>query len=203
MSAASPVPDGTRARILAVATEQIRRLGLARFSVIHVARAAGMTHANIYRYFESKAALTGEIAAEWLRGLEQRLAEITQAPDPAYDKLERFLTLLARAYEDKARNDPEVFAIMADGTGPDSDRHGQRVRALLGHIIEEGAATRTFAATEARRTEQLILDTMHRFIDAATVRRAVSQDPGRSSGWESRRERVTRLLVRGLSQQRD
>ena len=146
MSATGTLPDGPRARILLAATDQIRRLGTARLSVVHVARSVGMTHANVYRYFPTKAALIEEVGSDWLRSIEQRLGDITQAPDPAYDKLERFLTLLARAYEEKARADPAVFSILADAQATGRDRHERRVRDLLERIIEEGIATRAFAS---------------------------------------------------------
>ena len=203
MSAAATLADGPRDRILLAATDHVRRMGVARLSVVHVARAVGMTHANIYRYFPSKAALVEEVGTDWLRGVEQRLGDITQAPDPAYDKLERFLTLLARTYEEKARADPAVFGILAETTAISRERHERRVRDLLGRIIEEGVATRAFASGDVRRSEQLVLDVMHRFIDPSSVLRAVSSEPARPSSWESRRERATRLLVRGLNHQRD
>lgn len=203
MSASGSVPDGTRARILLAATEQVRQLGAARLSVVHVARSIGMTHANVYRYFPSKAALIEEVGADWLRDVEQRLADITQAPDPAYDKLERFLSLLARAYEEKARADAAVFAILVDARAGGSDRHERRVRDLLGRIIEEGIATRAFGSGDVRRTEQLVLDAMHRFIDPASVLRTTGGEPARPASWDSRRERLTRLLVRGLNPRRE
>ena len=45
------------ARLLAIATDHIRRFGAARVTVVAVAEEAGMSHANVYRFFASKAAL--------------------------------------------------------------------------------------------------------------------------------------------------
>ena len=39
-------------------------------TVVGIAEAAGMTHANVYRYFPSKAALIDAVAARWLKSLE-------------------------------------------------------------------------------------------------------------------------------------
>ena len=44
-------------RILDIAREQIKRFGAKRLTVVSVAEEAGMTHANVYRYFSSKLAL--------------------------------------------------------------------------------------------------------------------------------------------------
>ena len=48
-----------------------------------------MTHANVYRYFPSRAALVDAVVDVWLKATERRLAEIADGPDPADDKLER------------------------------------------------------------------------------------------------------------------
>lgn len=200
----SPSPrdpqEGARTRILAIAAEHIRREGVNGLSVVRVARAAGMTHANVYRYFPSKAALAGEVATGWLQPVEQRLNDIVQSPDPADDKLERFLTLLARAYDEKARTDPEIFRVFAAAP---PERHRQRVRELLGRIIEEGLSIRVFQSGDARRVTQLVLDATHRFVDPAAVLAGASGEPARAGSGEGRRDRLVRLLIRSLAGERD
>lgn len=191
--------EAPRARLLALAEDQIRREGLVGLSVVRIARAAGMTHANVYRYFASKSVLAEEAATAWLRPIEQRLNDITQAPDPAVDKLERFLTLLARAYEDKAREDSALFSVFAAHV---PGRHRQRVRELLARIVEEGLSIRTYTEVDVQRVESLILDAMHRFIDPASVL-ATTLEQGRTSQLEARRDRVVRLLIRGLGAGRE
>ena len=69
-------PDSVEARILEVARAHIRRFGAARATIVGVAHDAGMTHANVYRYFPSKATLFEEITASWLRPIETRLREV-------------------------------------------------------------------------------------------------------------------------------
>ena len=93
-------PLAVDARLLAVATEHLRRLGPKRVTVVAVAAEAGMTHANVYRYFPSKDALLDAVAGRWLRDVETRLAGIADAPDPADDKIERLLTALATVQRD-------------------------------------------------------------------------------------------------------
>ena len=43
--------------LLGIATDHVRRFGIERTTVVAIAREAGMTHANVYRYFPSKEAL--------------------------------------------------------------------------------------------------------------------------------------------------
>ena len=73
-----------------------------------------MTHANVYRYFPSKDALLDAVAGRWLRELETELADIADAPDPADDKIERFLGALATAQSEMLVREPHLFAVHLD-----------------------------------------------------------------------------------------
>ena len=83
-------------RLLAIAADQLKEFGPKHITVVGIADAAGMTHANVYRYFANKAALIDAVAGQWLRGMEATIAEIADSPDPADDKLERLIQAWAR-----------------------------------------------------------------------------------------------------------
>lgn len=215
------VSEGVEARILGCALRHLRRDGLKRLTIVRVAEDAGMTHANVYRYFPSKIALLDRLCADWLRGIERRLGDISQAPDPADDKLERFLTFWARALDEKALSEPHLFAVLTDAITQGRDvasRHQQRVRDLLLRVLEEGATTRVFTLPDVRRAEALIMDALHRFLDPFAIQndlasshapavRLVSADGqdavapvgGGGGARAVRRDRLTRLVLRGLT----
>ena len=54
-------PDETRARILEVAEEHFRRIGYHKTSVADIASELGMSPANVYRFFPSRAAINESI----------------------------------------------------------------------------------------------------------------------------------------------
>jgi AcrR family transcriptional regulator len=91
-----PQREPSETRILTVASEHLRTFGLKRFTVVAVAEEAGMTHANVYRYFPSRVALIDAVVDLWLKATERKLADIADGPDPADDKLERLILGLAR-----------------------------------------------------------------------------------------------------------
>jgi AcrR family transcriptional regulator len=160
------------ARILAVATEHLRRFGASRTTVTGIAQEAGMTHANVYRYFPSKTALADAVTAAWLKPLELLLADVADAPDPADDKLERMLTALAGAQRDRLEADPYLFDVFADamqeGRGV-ARKHRARVRTLLDRVVEEGIGSAVFTVRRRDRAVTLILDLVHRFVTPASV----------------------------------
>ena len=98
-------------RLLGIATEHLSRLGPKRVTVVAVAAEAGMTHANVYRYFPSKDALLDAVAGRWLRDVEARLAGIADAPDPADDKIERLPQAPATGQRDARVDEPKLFAV--------------------------------------------------------------------------------------------
>ena len=123
MPQSSPA-DSVEARILEIARAHVRKFGAARATVVGVAQEAGMTHANVYRYFPSKATLFEEVTASWLRPIEARLREAADGAAPAYDKLERMLMALHRAYRQKLENDPALFDLLIEAL--EEDRRSAR-----------------------------------------------------------------------------
>lgn len=159
-------PLSVDARLLAIATEHLARLGPKRVTVVAVATEAGMTHANVYRYFPSKDALLDAVAARWLREVEDELGRIADAPDPADDKIERLLTALATAQRDVLTRQPNLFAVHLDATvtaRPIARRHRVRLRSLVERVVEEGIGVGAFVARDPERAIAYIFDSSYRF----------------------------------------
>src|SRR4051812_925412 len=165
--ARAPVPEPTDLRLIELAADHLRRHGLRRTTIVSIAEAAGMSHANVYRYFPSKAALVDSVVEQWLRGVEKGLRDIVEGPDPAADKLERLAAAVHRAYRRKCAEDPEIFAIfvaMADEGRAPARRHRNRVLSELQRIIEEGMAGGAFEAADQRDALALVSDALGRFL---------------------------------------
>jgi AcrR family transcriptional regulator len=75
--------ESTYQRILSAAAIEVTTFGSERATVVSIARSAAMTHANVYRHFESKTALFDAITQTWIKPIETKLHEIADAPDPA------------------------------------------------------------------------------------------------------------------------
>jgi AcrR family transcriptional regulator len=168
--ALSPSAD---TRLLAVAAEQLRTRGAKAVTVVGVAEAAGMTHANVYRYFPSKAALIDAVAARWLKSLEATIADITDAPDPADDKLERLILALARSHRDLLARDRHLFDVLCDATEASRAlirRHRARLRQFFERVVDEGIATAKFDPRDRDRALGFISDAAFRFINPLAVR---------------------------------
>lgn len=191
-------PEPVESRILAVAANHVRRFGAARLTVVGVAADAGMTHANVYRYFPSKAALLEEITAAWLQPLEAKLREAADGADPAHDKLERMLLAVHLAYRAKLDADPALFDLLIDllvKERASARKHRARVQSEMQRVIEEGVASGAFAMTDRRRALALVFDASHRFIHPVAIR-LDRETP--AAALAQRFERIVSITLRAL-----
>jgi AcrR family transcriptional regulator len=199
MSKRPPAEQSTDLRILEMASHHIRQYGLSRTTVSAIADEVGMTHANVYRYFRSKAALIEAVTAAWLRPIERDLRAVADSPDPAHDKLERLLLAVHRAYRVKLESDRHLFDLFADAVSKGdlvARKHRHRVQSEIERIVEEGMATGAFGKVEPRRALALIFDVTYRFLHPVALR-ADCEVP--ASTLAARFDRVTEILLRGLA----
>ncbi len=183
------------ARIMDAAATFLRRYGPRRATVVAIAEAAGMSHANVYRYFPSKAALIEEVTADWLKPIEAEVRVIAESPDPAPDKLERILFAIQRAYRDKLERDPQLFRILAEAAQADAPvarKHRARLQGAIQRTIEEGFSQGNFRQTDLQRALTLVFDVAHRFVHPAAV---ILDARTARSALNTRAGRVTRMLL--------
>jgi AcrR family transcriptional regulator len=186
-------------RILELASDHLRRFGPRRTTIVGIAEAAGMSHANVYRYFPSKQALFEAVTALWLKPLEGELRLIVEGQDPAYDKLERALAALQRAYREKRDADPVLFRLLCEAIEKGhvvARKHRNRVQNEIQAIVEEGIGSGSFRLNDRRRAMSLVFDLAHRFIQPVSIAldRSVS-----AAELEFRAGRVITVIQRSLT----
>ena len=100
----------TPERILEATEDVLRRFGLAKATVVDVARALDVSHGSVYRHFPSKASLRQAVAKRWLDRANAPLEKIAEASGPAPARLERWLRTMFEIKHKKVCDDPEMFA---------------------------------------------------------------------------------------------
>jgi AcrR family transcriptional regulator len=186
-------------RLLAIAADHLQRFGPRHVTVVSIADAAGMTHANVYRYFASKAALIDAVAGQWLRSLEALIAEVADSPDPADDKLERLLQAWARTQRElllENRNLFDVYCAATETSRALIRKHRSRMRQLIERVLDEGINTAKFDPRDRERAVSFISDAAYRFINPIAIRLdgEVPQDI-----LDQRLGAVVRVILRALA----
>jgi AcrR family transcriptional regulator len=186
----------TPERILEVTEDVLRRYGLAKATVVDVARALDVSHGSVYRHFPSKASLREAVAKRWLDRVKAPLEKIAQEQARAPAKLERWLRALFAAKYRKVCDDPEMFAtyltLAREACGA-VKAHKESLVDQVAHILAEGVEQGAFAVTDVKTSARAIYD--------ATIR---YHHPAHSEEWSdpalpARVDALLALLLRGLA----
>jgi len=197
--ARAPSAESADARILDFAAEHIRQHGIERTTVVAIAREAAMSHGNVYRYFPSKEALVDAVTAQWLKPIETGVRDICDGPDPAFDKLERILSAVQRAYRNKFEADPRIFDLFIEasvqGRGV-ARKHRLKLQTEVRSVLEDGMSSGAFPSHDIPRALALVFDLTHRFFNPSSIRADAEVTRAQIDG---RFERVLRALRRALA----
>lgn len=182
-------------RILEVTEDVLRRFGLAKATVVDVARALNVSHGSVYRHFPSKAALRDAVAKRWLDRANAPLEKIAQGAGPAPAKLERWLRAQFAIKCKKVCDDPEMFATylaLAQEARDVVKAQKDRLVDQIARILSEGVKQGAFQATDVKATARAIFDATTRF-----------HHPAHAEEWSdpalaARIDGLLELLFRGL-----
>jgi AcrR family transcriptional regulator len=185
----------TPERILEVTEDVLRRFGLAKATVVDVARALDVSHGSVYRHFPSKASLREAVAKRWLDRVDAPLRKIAEGSGPAPARLERWLRALFAAKYKKVCEDPEMFATyltLAREACAAVRAHKDGLVDQIAHILSDGVKQGAFDVSDVRATARAVFDATIRF-----------HHPAHSEEWRdpatpARIDALLALLLKGL-----
>jgi AcrR family transcriptional regulator len=185
----------TPEQILDVTEDVLRRFGLAKATVVDVARALDVSHGSVYRHFPSKASLRQAVAKRWLDRANAPLAKIAEGTGPAPARLERWLRTMLAIKHKKLGDDPEMFATylaLAQEACVVVKAHKERMIDQIAHILSDGVKQGAFEVADIKATARAVFE--------ATVR---YHHPAHSEEWNdpalpARIDALLALLLRGL-----
>lgn len=168
-----------RERILDVAEQQFRRIGHQKTSMADIAACLGMSSANIYRYFPSRAEIDAAICGRFIEQTSRLADAVSRQKAPAHEKIESLLNLLhderrKTFTQEKSVHDLIVAATMENW--PVIRAHRDRLSTIIAEVIQEGVEGDTFcvddAATAARSAMNAFMPFYHPVFVAERVRNA-------------------------------
>lgn len=185
----------TPERILEVTEDVLRRFGLAKATVVDVARALDVSHGSVYRHFPSKASLREAVAKRWLDRVNAPLEKIAESSGPAPARLERWLRTMIAIKHKKVLDDPEMFETyltLAQEACKVVRAHKDGLVDQIAHILSDGVKQGAFQVADAKATARALFDATSRF-----------HHPAHSEEWSdpqlaSRLDVVLALLLKGL-----
>ena len=185
----------TPERILEATEDVLRRFGLAKATVVDVARALDVSHGSVYRHFPSKASLRDAVAKRWLDRANAPLAKIADGAGPAPARLERWLRTMFSIKHRKVCDDPEMFATylaLAQEAREVVKAHKDRLVGQIAHILSDGVKQGAFQVTDIEASARAVFDATSRFHHPAHAEEWT--DPG----LPARIDTLLALLLKGL-----
>ncbi|SOC36016.1 TetR family transcriptional regulator [Rhizobium subbaraonis] len=140
------------ARILDAAERLFRHYGYSKTNVADIARDLGMSPANIYRFFASKAEIHQALCARMLDGVYAVALEICRSKESAADRLRRYSLAQYRLTVEMMMDQEKVHEMVVVALERDwhvIDKHIDRMNALLAEVIREGIAAGEFPEQDA------------------------------------------------------
>ena len=185
----------TPERILEATEEVLRRYGLAKATVVDVARALDVSHGSVYRHFPSKASLREAVAKRWLDRVNVPLQKIAQETGPAPARLDRWLRTMFSIKHKRLGDDPEMFATyltLAREACQVVNGYKSCLIDQIEQILADGVKQGVFEVADAKTSARAIFDATVRF-----------HHPAHAEEWNdadapARIDAVLALLFKGL-----
>lgn len=191
--------DDTRARIMETAEALFRRLGYAKTAVADIASELGMSPANVYRFFPSKAAIVEAICKRCLGELDDRMWAVARSRERAGPRLERlFLEILAYHKENLMTEQQvnDIVVVAMEHNWEAILAHKEVVRTVVEVILRDGIEAGDFDRTlDTRETSLTIKRALIAFCHPEIV--AESLQAGHDVETEARQ--TIRFLLRALT----
>jgi AcrR family transcriptional regulator len=173
----------TPERILEVTEDVLRRFGLAKATVVDVARALDVSHGSVYRHFPSKASLREAVAKRWLDRVNAPLQAIADSSEAAPARLERWLRTMITIKHKKVSDDPEMFETyltLAQEACKVVKAHKDGLVDQIAQILSDGVRDGTLEVADTKATARALFDATSRFHHPAHAEEwGDAQTPGR------------------------
>ncbi|UWU17687.1 TetR family transcriptional regulator (plasmid) [Rhizobium sullae] len=168
--------DLSRARILDVAEEHFRRIGYQKTSMADIASCLGMSSANIYRFFPSRAAINRSICGRFFAETAQFADSIARMQVPAQEKLVSLLNILHQKRRTTFIQEKPVHDLIVAATEDNwaiIRTHRDQLVAIIGTMVEEGIEAGEFSVDDAAQAARSVMNAFTPFYHPVLVEQRV------------------------------
>ncbi len=164
--AAAEDPDTTRTRIMAAADRHFRSVGYTKTTVADIARTAHMSPANVYRFFDSKAAINEAMARRMLGKVEDHVRAIAAQQISASQRITAFILGMQEQARERFLDETRVHEMVRAAMEEHwtcIHAHLQVIGGLIGQIIADGARAGEFRVDDVEIAAKTTLNAIIKF----------------------------------------
>jgi AcrR family transcriptional regulator len=140
-------PEETRRLILDIADEHFRRIGYAKTAVADIAGALGMSPANVYRFFPSKAAINEAICGRLLDEMHAVMTGVAAGPGRPDERLRSLILTMNAFHKERLMGEKrlhDMVEVAMQENWPAISEHLAFVVRTFAGLIAEGIAAGIF-----------------------------------------------------------
>lgn len=160
----------TRAEILDEAERQLQAAGYADMTIGSIAKALGMSPANIFKNFGNKAGLIDAVALRWVMELDAAIETTADIPSPS-DRLRALAHLILKTHLARGETPARLAILIGLGSTPPPSALAffHRLLERLEQLIGDGVASGEFAPCDGAITASAVCDCLITILDPAAV----------------------------------
>jgi len=159
--------EETKLHIIETAENLFRQVGYAKTTVTDIAKALGMSQANIYRYFTSKASINEAICDRLVHSIESQCWESLVKDGSSTERLKQFILEYHKTVKNNIINEKRLYDMVAVAMNEHwivVQNHSNRIRDLLQIIIEQGISSGEFRTVNSLRMAEVVHKSLAVFI---------------------------------------
>jgi AcrR family transcriptional regulator len=164
-------------------------------TIVEIARALGMSHANVYRFFSNKAEIVDAVLDAWLSRVEKFIEETVGREGTPSERLERVVLELHRRRRGKFLEEPELYEsfrrVIIKRPQAVAKRQ-DKIRSVFRRLVLQGIAEGDFRPVDADEAAMALEDATAFFLHPAVLPSALNH------GAEERARNVVRRMVAGF-----
>ncbi|WP_066696766.1 TetR family transcriptional regulator [Sphingobium amiense] len=163
--------------VLETAKRQVRRFGEGKTNVVDIARAMGVSHAALYRFYPSKSAIMDAIVQEAMEDEARLAARHVETDGPAAEKLMAMLLDLHRRKRERFEGDQEIHNLYRRIVVERPDMiaaYADRITALIARLIEKAVQRGEWKIDDVDRAAGVVRDAGMVYVHPAFVAQLVA-----------------------------
>jgi AcrR family transcriptional regulator len=190
----------TRQRIVETAERLFRAVGYAKTTVADIARVLGMSPANVYRYFATKAAINEAICDRLVHSIEAQSLEALGEGGTATERLTRLVIAyhtVIRHSIIKEKRLYDMVVVAMDEHWSVIKQHSYRMCDSICLILEQGVAAGEFRTMDGPKKAIAIHEALTVFLYPSLLEHRINEDDNGDTMLDELRELLD-LLLHGL-----
>lgn len=196
--------ETTRIHIIETAESLFRQVGYAKTTVTDIAKALGMSQANIYRYFPSKASINEAICNRLVHNIESQCWESLVKDGSSTERLKRFIREYHKTVKNNIIHEKRLYDMVAVAMKEHwtvIQGHSNRTRDLLRVIIEQGISSGEFRAVNSSKMAEAVHNSLAVFIYPSLLEHEINDEDNsnETDHLDEALDQLLDLIFHGLS----